>query len=359
MTRAALAAPGSWRPTLDRWGTFHACAAALPRGALCLVDERVATLHPPVVPALTRRASNAVLLLRAGERAKSLAALGRVSERAARQSRNAPLVVVGGGTLGDLGTVVAHLARRGVPLVLVPTTLLAAVDSSVGGKGALHATSGGRLVKNAWGCFHYADAAWLCPELWTTLDARHLRQGAVEAVKMAACLDAGAFARWALAVPALEQMVRDARALKARVCHSDPYEITGARRVLNFGHTFGHALESLTGFRLAHGDAVAVGMLCALDVGRAAGVTGERLAAELERILREHLRAPGRRRLTGILRRCSDDDVAALLASDKKGADAGGLNMVLLERAGRAGTHRIAARAWRRLARAWREGVTP
>jgi 3-dehydroquinate synthase len=337
-----MTVPGAYRRCRDRWGAFERCAATLAPGALCLVDAKVAALHPKVMRALSKRKPAAVLTLRASERIKS-------AEQLVRIARDAPavctrVVVVGGGTVGDLGTVLAHLVRRGVPLTHVPTTLLAAVDSSVGGKGAVHA----RGIKNAWGVFHYPDEAWLCPELWTTLSAEQLRQGEIEAFKMALCLERGA--PKAASLPAL---VRRARTLKARVCAEDPYDQGGVRRVLNFGHTVGHAIESLTRFRVAHGDAVALGMLCALDIGRAAGVTSDAIAQAAEQ------RLPKRAALERVLKHRTASDLAAVIAADKKGASLQHASFVLLERQGRARVHRVERRAWEALLPSWQQGARP
>jgi 3-dehydroquinate synthase len=330
-----MKAPGSHRACDDTWGPFERCARGLEANALVLADERVLALHPKI-----RRALNGaqVVALKAGEQTKSMAQLTRLSNDAPRAC--SAVVVIGGGTLGDLGTVLAHLIRRGVPLIQVPTTLLAAVDSSVGGKGAVHARTAGAWVKNAWGVFHYPERAWLCPELWETLDAGQRRQGAIEALKMDATLDAKGLARWAHGAPA--DLVRRARALKARVCAADPYDSGGPRRVLNFGHTFGHAFEAVTRFRLPHGDAVALGMLRALDLGAGLGVTPRPVATGLEAALRR-IGAPPRRRLDALLRRRAD--VERAIAADKKGASVSGANMVLLERLGSARVHWVSWRA--------------
>jgi predicted secreted protein len=211
---------------------------------------------------------------------------------------------MGGGTVGDLGTVVAHLLKRGVRLIQVPTTLLAAVDSSLGGKGALHVESHGTALKNAVGVFHYAEECWICPELFATLSARQRREGAVEGWKMAVCLDTRRWRRWTRRRPSLRELIRESRAMKAAVCSEDPYERVGRRSLLNFGHTFGHVLESLSHFRLSHGDAVGPGILCALDVGRAVGATPDAVASDVERAFLEEVGTFGRGRLAALLAGC-------------------------------------------------------
>jgi len=310
-------APGSHRKCIDLWGSFERCARELPRDALCLADERVLELHPHVPRALGR---TAIIAVPAREQTKSMTQLTRLANAAPASTR--AVVVIGGGTVGDLGTVLAHLIRRGVPLIHVPTTLLAAVDSSVGGKGAVHAS----WIKNAWGVFHYPHAAWLCPELWETLGDDQRRQGHIEAFKMDLCLDRAALKRWAKGPP--QDLIGRARALKTRVCARDPYDSGGIRRVLNFGHTFGHGFESVTRFRLAHGDAVALGMLHALDLGGAP----KGLVRDVEAVL-ARLGAPPRSKLDALLRSPGLYDA---IAGDKKGASRRGATMVLLKAPGRA-----------------------
>ena len=350
-----MTAPGAFLPAQDRWGRFSSLGRSLPEGALVVVDRRVARLHPHLLRALRARKPLAVVALAAGERTKSLAQVERVLEAGARLPRTGTLACIGGGTLGDLCTVAAHLLKRGVRLVHVPTTLLAAVDSSLGGKGAVHA---GR-VKNAAGVFHYAHETWLCPEVFRTLSPAQLREGQIEAWKMAVCLDQAAYAAWQRRLPAMKPLVERARAMKAAVCAEDPYERTGRRRVLNFGHTLGHALESLTGFRLTHGDAVGVGMLCALDVGRALGVTPPGLAQEVESTLTRRVLHHGRAALARALGGKSDAQVLQLLLSDKKVDRAGAPVMVLLHAVGDARAQEVPVEGLRRCLGAWRRGTLP
>jgi 3-dehydroquinate synthase len=347
-------APGSYRALEDFWGPAPAALARLPEGAVVLLDERVGRLHRQLPGLIARRRPRAVLRVDGGERAKSLRTLAVVLESASALPRGGTLLCVGGGTLGDLSTVAAHLIKRGVDLIHMPTTVLAAVDSSVGGKGAVHVAAGGWTVKNAAGVFHYARQAWLCPELFETLEAAQLREGAIEAWKMFACLDARLWRRSRLRRPGLIALIRESRRLKDSVCRRDPYELEGHRRVLNFGHTFGHVLETLSRFRLSHGDAVGLGMLCALDVGRNTGVTTQELAREVEAGLEEGPGILSRAALARWLRRARLSDIEPLLAADKKGGQ-----MVLLRALGRAEVRAVAPKAWRELLPAWRAGARP
>jgi len=356
-----MSGPGAHRPPGDRWGGFKSLVKDLPPETLAVVDKRVAKFHPTLVPALKKAGAHGVVLLQGGEKAKSFNVLQQILEAGIGLSRRGTLLCVGGGTLGDVSTVAAHVLKRGVPLIQVPSTLLAAVDSSLGGKGALDLEVKGRTVKNAMGVFHYAAASWLCPELFESLSEKQLREGGVEAWKMVLTLDAEKWRSYLLSPPSLETLIRDARGLKARVCEEDPYELKGLRRVLNFGHTFGHVLESISDFSLAHGEAVGLGMLCALDVGRALGTTSEELAGVVENALLRVPRVLPRSKLREVIGRAQPDGstLSALLAADKKNEKSGELKMVLLRDLGRTEFVTVGEKTWKPLWRVWREGGRP
>lgn len=351
--------PGAYRHATDRWGSFKRLSTTLPEGSLAVVDRRVARLHPTLLPALKARKPRAIIQLTGGEVAKTFEALEQVLVAGLSMPRSGTLIAIGGGTIGDVSTVAAHLLKRGVRLVQVPTTLLAAVDSSLGGKGAVDVTVRGRVVKNPVGVFHYAEEAWLCPEFYASLSDTQRREGALEAWKMVACLDEALFHAYVRREPALERMVKDARRLKESVCAQDPYEQEGLRRVLNFGHTFGHVLESVSHFKLSHGDAVGLGMLCALDVGRAMGITSEDVASQVEDALHEGPGVLGRERTAALLQRAKLSDVTALLSADKKAGRGGELRMVLLTDIGTAVVRDVSEDVWRKLWPAWTRGERP
>lgn len=350
-------APGAYRPTLDRHGRFNALARKLAPGAIVVIDERVGRLHPNVLQAVRPHAA-ALLQVEAGEAAKSLAQLERLATQTVALPRGSAVVAIGGGTIGDLATVFAHVFKRGAPLIQVPSTLLAAVDSSIGGKGAVHAGPARQPVKNAIGVFHYASERWICPELFQTLSEAQHREGFAEAYKMAVCLDAALFARWRRRRPALKALLEESRRLKDAVCAEDPYEERGARRVLNFGHTFGHVLESLTHFGLTHGEAVGLGMLCALDVGRVTGTTSRVLAAEVEETLLRHGAALPRDAMKAALRRATAERISGLLDADKKTAAPGRVRMILLRAPGETALVELSRTTWEPLLSVWRSGGT-
>jgi 3-dehydroquinate synthase len=341
--------PGAVAAAPARYGTFTAFAEQLPADALVLADRRVLRLHPVVRRALR---GHRVIALAAGEATKQLATVQRLAQATLDVPRGAPLLALGGGTIGDLATVYAHLHKRGLRLVHCPTTLLAAVDSSVGGKGAVNVAG----VKNALGVFHDAAATWLCAELFATLSESQHREGRLEAWKVA-LTDARTFAAWTKAPPADLDLLRTARALKAALVRRDPYERRGVRVLLNFGHTFGHVLEGLTAYRLRHGLAVGLGMLCALDVGRAVGVTPRPVAAAVETALPNGNAA--RRRLARAFAGADAAALTRLLRADKKGHDRGAVNMVLLRRPGALVVRAVPLRRLLRLLPAWREARTP
>jgi 3-dehydroquinate synthase len=241
-------------------------------------------------------------LVPSGERQKSLRRAAALWDalQAAGADRRSIVVAFGGGVIGDLAGFAAAAYMRGVAYVQIPTTLLAQVDSSVGGKVAVNHPA----AKNLIGAFHQprlvlADAAVL-----RTLRARDYRSGLAEVVKHAALADAEMFAWLETDIravverdpSAIARMVRRSCEIKADVVRSDERE-SGLRAVLNFGHTVGHALESVVGYRaLRHGEGVAIGMVAAARIGQHLGTcsqeVGDRLASLLE-ALRLPTRIPG------------------------------------------------------------------
>ncbi|MHB8418088.1 MAG: 3-dehydroquinate synthase [Myxococcales bacterium] len=337
--------------TRDRWGSFPELARGLPAEAFAIVDARLADLHPAVPRALRGVGS---LRVEPGERAKSFAQLERLLFAARGLSRHGTMLAVGGGTLGDLATVAAHLHKRGVRLVLVPTTLLGAVDSSLGGKGALNLGA----VKNAVGVFHEPYEVWICLELFATLGKAQVWEGWVEALKMAACLDRALWRSARERPLSLRRIIAEGRRLKRAICERDPTDL-GERQLLNFGHSFGHALEALSGHRLSHGAAVRLGTVCALDVGRALGVTPAKVAAEIQAGFEPLGHRPIRVELARWLRGVSVPRLRGLLLADKKvGAD-GKLRMVLLSGLAAPRLQSVEGAAWAPLLPAWRGGRAP
>jgi 3-dehydroquinate synthase len=229
-----------------------------------------------------------VLMMPDGEPAKRLATLEALAEKLARlgADRKAVVIALGGGVVGDVGGLLASLYMRGVELVQIPTTVLAQVDASIGGKTAVNLAAG----KNLLGTFHHPRVVLIDPAVLKTLSDREFRAGLYEALKCGIIGNVELFLRFEQNRAKilkrdpveLEWLIAQSVKLKAEVVSADERE-DGLRRVLNLGHTIGHALEAETGYRrLLHGEAVAWGMVAAtniaLSVGRTDSVTAGRIA---------------------------------------------------------------------------------
>ena len=261
--------------------------------ALVVADNNTAGHAKRVAGALESagwRAKN--VQLPPGEDQKCLAVAGRLYDRLAEMDadRQTLVVAVGGGVIGDLAGFVAATYARGLPFLIVPTTLLAMVDSSVGGKVAVNHPK----AKNLIGAFHQPVGVWIDTATLSTLPDRELRSGAAEVVKYGVILDPKLFAY--LEAKADELLARDptvvrqvvARCcrLKAEVIEKDERETGGLRVILNYGHTFGHAFETVTGYGTwLHGEAVAAGMICASRLAERRGMIDKALRERQERLL--------------------------------------------------------------------------
>ena len=272
-------------------------SSKLPYDAAVVVDERVAGLHELQLlrPPLSTHP------VPSGEAAKTLAVVRRLWEDL-RIGRDGWIVAFGGGSTTDVAGFVAATYLRGVRWVAVPTTLVGMVDAAIGGKTGINTAEG----KNLAGAFHFPWQVFLDPTFLATLPERERRAGMAEVVKTG--LLAGGPV-WELPE---EEMIRACAAYKAGVVISDPYETEGRRAWLNLGHTFAHALEAGSGYRVSHGEAVALGLLAALRL------SGQPTDAVEELLRPEPVEA--------------DLDVAwAALKRDKKGEGV----FVLLEEPGR------------------------
>jgi 3-dehydroquinate synthase len=227
-----------------------------------------------------------------GDAAKSLRQAARLYDAllAQRADRDSVLVALGGGVIGDLTGFCAATFLRGIPFVQVPTTLLAMVDASVGGKTGVNLPQGKNLV----GAFHQPRLVLVDPSVLRTLPPRELAAGYAEVIKKAAIWDAALFealerdvdALRRLAPGALEDTIERAVRIKAEVVSRDERE-QGLRMLLNFGHTLGHAIEALLRYRrLLHGEAVAIGMVYAAQRSEALGTAPAGTAARLEALCR-------------------------------------------------------------------------
>lgn len=277
-----------------------------------------------------------ILELEPGEATKTFANVGSlcVTAAAAGLDRGSVIVAVGGGVVGDVAGMAAAIYLRGIDFVQVPTTLLAMVDSSIGGKVGVNLSAGKNLV----GAFKPPGAVFVDPDLLQRLPEREFRSGMAEVVKsgligdpaLTRLLDQQGDAVRARGREAILEVIERTCAVKVGVVSRDETE-RGERKILNFGHTIAHALEAASHYSpdLAHGEAVSVGMDVAARLGATAGITPPDVLATLER----QLDAYGLPRRSPV--KVGLDDVLAAMALDKK-AHAGRLRWVLLEAIGRA-----------------------
>lgn len=276
----------------SRTGSYpvHIAVATSARLAALLderrVPERRFLVSNPTVwrfhgPAFAGVSGDEPILIPDGERFKQLQTVSRIYDALlrARADRASAIIAVGGGVVGDIAGFAAATYLRGIPVVQVPTTLLAQVDSAIGGKvGVNHA-----MGKNLIGAFHPPAMVAIDPELLTTLPRREFRAGLYEVIKYGVIASRPLFDRVSASMAALfardaaslVPVIADSCAIKASVVEQDERE-TGLRRTLNFGHTAGHALEAVTRYRrFRHGEAVAYGMLLAANIAVTRGTMSE------------------------------------------------------------------------------------
>ncbi len=280
------------------------------------------------------------LVLDPGEGAKSWAVLERVVDWLLEQEveRGDHILALGGGVIGDLTGFAAAILKRGCGFVQLPTTLLAQVDSSVGGKTGINASAGKNLI----GAFHQPSLVLADLDSLATLPPREMGAGYAEVIKYGILGDAEFFS-WCEAngsrvmagdADALEYAVTESVKAKARIVAEDERETTGARALLNLGHTFGHALEAQTGFsdRLLHGEAVALGMVLAARYSARKAYISEEDASRIAQAIAS-AGLPAECSALGL--NCSGRTLADHMLHDKK-MDAGALPFVLLRGIGEA-----------------------
>ena len=304
--------------------------------AAVVTNDVVAPLYLSTVTKTIEAAGARVtgIIVPDGEQAKGWETLERVfgALLAARCGRDTLLVALGGGVVGDLAGFAAATYQRGIPFLQVPTTLLAQVDSSVGGKTAINHARG----KNMIGAFHQPRAVISDVTTLDTLPDRELRAGLAEVIKHGLALDAGFFAWLEGNIEKLVSRDRGALGfavkrcceLKAQIVHADERE-AGVRALLNFGHTFGHAIEAGTGYgSWLHGEAIAAGMVMATELSTRLKLVGESDVSRVKTLL-ERARLP----VAGPA--LAPERLMELMAVDKKAAQ-GKLRFVVLEAIGRA-----------------------
>jgi 3-dehydroquinate synthase len=304
------------------------------RHALVVTDAQVAPLYLDRVRAGLASHVHDALVLPAGEASKTLAIAGRIFDALAAlgANRDGAIIALGGGVIGDLAGFAAACWMRGIDFVQMPTTLLAMVDSSVGGKTGVNVAAGKNLV----GAFHQPRAVFADTSTLATLPPREYASGLAEVVKYGAIgdesffawLEANADALLAHEPDALAEAIAFSCAYKAGVVARDERE-TGERALLNFGHTFGHALEAERGYGdLLHGEAVAIGMVAAATLSARLGHARAEDADRLARLL-------SRFGLPTTLPRASADALLARMRLDKKNVG-GRIRLILWRGIGKA-----------------------
>jgi len=314
-----------------RFGLFVRTLLPQSQTALLVADEHTRPLADPLTVPLGEAGFRTMLaVVPAGEQSKSLEQLARLYDALyeLKADRRTPVIAVGGGVIGDLAGFAAATYNRGLPLIMVPTTLLAMVDSSVGGRTAINHPRGKNLI----GAFHQPKGVWIDTDYLATLPGREYRSGLAEVIKYGVIRDAELFEILERHAPALRtghasllpSIIARCCRIKAEVVEQDEYEETGLRAILNYGHTFGHAFEIVgAADHWLHGEAVAAGMMCAVRLAQRIGyLEDDSLPSRQEQLLRA-LDLP--------IRPLPHWDVEALLAAmqrDKK-ATAGRLRFVL------------------------------
>ena len=264
-------------------------AAKLGARRLLVSSQRVWDFHGPRFR--KAGADRTPILIEDGERYKNLNTVARLLDAfvKAEADRSTVVIAVGGGVIGDVAGFAAATYLRGIPIVHVPTTLLAQVDSAIGGKTGVNHPLGKNLI----GSFHAPSLVVADPIVLETLPRREFRAGLYEVIKYGVISDPTLLDRMRDTMPAI--FARDGAAvaplvaascrIKAQVVSADERE-SGLRRILNFGHTVGHALEAVTKYKqFRHGEAIGYGMLAALAIGVARGVTPKALYEEIEALI--------------------------------------------------------------------------
>lgn len=270
-------------------------------------------------------------VLPAGEESKSLETARKIYDALIEfnMTRNDLIIALGGGVIGDLGGFVAATYMRGVPYVQVPTTLLAQVDSSVGGKVAVNLQQG----KNMVGVFYQPLEVLIYPSVLSSLSDRVFWDGMAEVVKYACIKDENflilleGLSERGQIMARIDEIIYRCCDIKREMVERDEYD-RGERMLLNFGHTLGHAVESLSRYAYSHGEGVAVGMHTIAELGESAGVTVGGTSQRIKNLLETY-------GLPYKLPELNAEEIKQAILRDKKKID-GALNLVLLNRPGKA-----------------------
>lgn len=221
-----------------------------------------------------------------GEKSKNLATVERIANEMVEKNfdRSSCVIALGGGVVGDIAGLIASTFMRGIPIIQIPTTLMAMIDSSIGGKTGVNLKAG----KNLFGTFHQPAAIFIDPHFLKTLPTKEIRNGLAEAIKYGVIRDEKLFnfieknleKILKLDYAVLQKLIKECAKIKTEIVKKDPTE-KGSRMILNYGHTFGHAIERLSNYTLLHGFAISLGMVLAnqkaVDLGLLSPVDSARI----------------------------------------------------------------------------------
>ncbi|MCA9082791.1 MAG: 3-dehydroquinate synthase [Planctomycetaceae bacterium] len=305
---------------------------------LIVTDSNVLQPHANAVRDSLQRegATSSVVCVNPGEASKSLQEASELYDALVemKADRKTVVVAVGGGVIGDLAGFVAATYARGIPFVQVPTTLLAMVDSSVGGKTGVNHPKGKNLI----GAFHQPSGVLADTEVFKTLPQREYTSGLAEVIKYGVILDADFFDWLECSIDGLnnrdeavlQHVVARSCELKALVVKEDEFETTGLRAILNYGHTYAHAFEALAGYgTLLHGEAVSIGMICASRLANRLG----RISSHLTERQAKLLQAVGLPIAVPETLKSRKDEILNCMMLDKK-TEAGNLRFILPDKLG-------------------------
>ena len=319
--------------SLDRLVDTIAAVSGSNRVAV-ITDSNVGRAYGARVAKALRIKRSSLITIPAGERHKTRGTWQRLTDTllATRHGRDTTIVALGGGVVGDLAGFVAATYMRGVPYIQVPTSLIAMVDASIGGKTGVDTVAGKNLV----GAFHNPSAVVIDPVVLDTLPQQHRRAGFAEIIKHGVVADAAYFEHVTVFLQSgtkrqsglasdLGDIIRRSVEIKASVVTADERE-AGRRKILNFGHTIGHAIESASRFKRLHGECVAIGMIAEARIAEHTGVATKGTARAVE----DACRSAG---LPVDLPKLTPKRLVALTKVDKK-ARAGRVEYALPERIG-------------------------
>lgn len=312
-----------------------------------ITDENVYSYYEDYIQSMLKElnADDRLIVLPAGEAQKNIHQLSNIYEQLAEMgvTRDDALIAIGGGVIGDITGFAAATFLRGIGFIQVPTTLLADVDSSVGGKTAINLKAG----KNLAGAFYQPNMVLIDPEFLQTLPPEQMACGMAEVIKTACIQDAAFFEALKKDMP-MDEMIERCCQIKIDVVEQDERD-KGIRMILNFGHTAGHGIEKLTGYgALTHGHAVAIGMQLIVDAGEVAGLTKAGTSEQLKRLLQKHQLG------VELPENVTIDAVIDEMKTDKKNLY-GKLNLVVLKEIGQSD---VVAMTFNEVSAFYRNGVT-